>query len=614
MVGFGEGASTSLSEGHLRYSRAFPHGTGLRQLEVGHVLSGGPVARRIIGVTLTNEPFITPRHFAEAIVDPSVPAGWEYEVYQGDALVGVSSGDDPRELRAPLNYGNTPVRVRMIGPAGQERVEEILYVVPPGRLPGGDWRYSAGFGPCRDPGCESYGFGELRRGVADWLTAGVGVDRLDPAEGEAEARPWGYLGLTPATGVNLDLQSQPGAFFRGTLDWATPGSGTLGAVYAWTRPAGDAPTLDGWFGQLTGSLPLDLLGGRTLSGRVLARGRTRGTADSWQLFLATTLRRSYVSAAYESGLQTREIVSARVFTPLGQALHSRLRDLAVSGGLGATTRGPEFLEVGGSFRPVTQGSLTLDLRFRRGETPLLSLGFVARIPQGFVQARGARGSGAGLFLSADGGVAFGGEGGPAPLPFQSLGRSGVEGRVFYDLDGDGAMGQGDLPAPGVDVLVRGERVTTGEGGVYRSWEILPYEVAEVAVDSLSVDPSWVPAPRQILLRPSPNLFNRADLPLLRTREVVGRVEMGGKEPRPLGGVRVEIRDGEGKLVATPRTFSDGVFYVQRIPPGRYTVTVSSSSVEAVGGRSPPPLVLKVTGESDAPLELPVLRIEPATIS
>ncbi len=608
-VSFGEDVQDAFGEGYVRFHRVFPDGRAIRQVEVGSVLSRGPVARRIVGVSMTNEPFTTPRYFADALIQPQVPAGWEYEVYQGDALVGVSSGDEPEHIRAPLNYGNTPVRVRMVGPAGQERVEELLYVIPPDRLPEGRWRYHLGLGPCQDPGCDSYGFAELRRGLRNWLTAGLGMDRLDPAEGRAELRGYGYLGLSPLNGLDVEVQAQPGSFFHSGIDWVTQGDGAYGASYAWTRPVSDAPTLDGWFGQFSANVPLNVFGGRTVAARLQLRGTERGSADSWQVFTATTVRRAYVSAEFESGLQLRNMATGRVFTPLGGTMHPLLTDLSVSAGMGATGRGPELLEVGASFRPLPTGSVSLDLRFRRGSAPLLSVGFVARRPEGYFQARAARGSGAGIFASADGGVAWDRRTGAMPLPFQSLGRSGIQGQVFLDRDGDGARGPGEQPAAGVSVLVQGERVTTDPDGVYRTWEIQPDEVATVAVDSLSIDPSWVPAPRQVLLRPSPNVFNQVDLPLLQTREMSGRVQSGSPESRPLGGVRVEVVDAGGVVIATQRTFSDGVYYLQRVPPGRYTVRVAASSAEVLG-TLPPAVTVEVPGGSDAPIEVPPLVLEP----
>ena len=607
---FGDHVGDAVNEGYARYSRVFPNATLVRQLQVGSVLSGGPVARRLVGATLTNEPYTTPRYFADALIQPSVPSGWEYEVYQGETLVGVSSGDEPANLHAPLNYGNTPVRVRMIGPAGEERVEQLLYVVPPTRIPFGEWRYDLGVGSCRDPSCDAYAYGEVKRGVTPWMTAGFGVDRLDPAEGRVRVRPWGYLGVSPLQALSVDVQSQPGSFLQANVSWATVDRGVFGGSWAWTRPTGDAPTLDGWYGQLTAAVPMNVLGGRTVSGRLLLRGTETGKTDSWQANLATTLRRSYVSADWESGLQARRVLTARAFTPIASPTATYLRDLATSVGLAATSRGPEFLELGVSFRPSPTGSLSLSLRAGRGAPALLSIGFVTRRPEGYFQARAARGSSAGLFLAGDGGVTWDPETGVVPLPFQSLGRSGIRGRVYYDVDGDGVDGPGDLPAPDVDVVVRGDRVTTDATGSYHTWEVRPYDVVRVAVDSLSIDPSWVPAPREVLLRPSPNLFNEVSLPLRRTREVSGSVELGGDTPHPLAGVAVEVRDASGRLIASERTFSDGVYYFQRIPPGRYTIGLARASLDALGAPDTPPVPLEIAGGTDAPVEVPLLRVEP----
>ncbi|MEQ9401213.1 MAG: hypothetical protein RJQ04_18755, partial [Longimicrobiales bacterium] len=387
VANLGDGTPTTFSEGYLRYSRVFPTGTWLRQLQVGSVLSDGPVARRLDGITLTNEPYTTPRFFGEALIQPVVPAGWEYEVYQGDVLVGVASGGSPEDLRAPLNYGNTPVRIRMLGPAGQEVVEELLYVVPPTRLPLGETRWNVGLGPCRDPSCSSYGYGEVRRGMARWLTAGVGVDRLDPTEGDAEVRPYASLSLSPGMGLNLDAQVQPGAFVSTGLDWTTPSEGAYSATYAWSRPAGDAPTLDGWYAQVAATTPVNVLGGRTVSSRLQFRGTERTAVDSWLATMSSTVRRAYVSATWEHGLQERSVLTGRMFLPLLSRPNARIRDLALSAGVGASRRGGELLELGASLRPTASTTLSLDLHARRGSSPVLSIGFTTRRTEGYAQGR-----------------------------------------------------------------------------------------------------------------------------------------------------------------------------------------------------------------------------------
>jgi len=106
---------------------------------------------------------------------------------------------------------------------------------------------------------------------------------------------------------------------------------------------------------------------------------------------------------------------------------------------------------------------------------------------------------------------------------------------------------------------------------------------------------------EYLLRLTPNAYTRLDLPLLRTREASGRVRWRGA-PGALGGITVEIRrDGE----RDPRravTFSDGEFYVTRLPAGDYTLTVAASSLRALSAGTDPPAVrftVPATGGADA---------------
>jgi len=182
--------------------------------------------------------------------------------------------------------------------------------------------------------------------------------------------------------------------------------------------------------------------------------------------------------------------------------------------------------------------------------------------------------------------------------------------VFYDENGNGVMDGGEQPAPGVPVAVGGERAKSDAGGRYRSWGLLPYAVLPLGVDTLSLTQTDV-APRtpEYLLRPTPNAYTRVDLPLVRTREAAGHVRWRGRGGA-LGGITVEIRrDGD----AQPRravTFSDGEFYVTRLPAGEYTLAVAASSLAALGAATDPASVrfsVPATSGSDA-VEIPPIYL------
>lgn len=119
------------------------------------------------------------------------------------------------------------------------------------------------------------------------------------------------------------------------------------------------------------------------------------------------------------------------------------------------------------------------------------------------------------------------------------------------------------------------------------------------------DPDWTPLRPATLLRPTPHLYNRADIPLVATRELSGTV-VAAAGVATAGGVQLEILlDGDTAATATTRTFSDGTFYLSRLRPGRYAVRVADSSLRALRACALPAHQVWVVDPADgsAPAEL-----------
>jgi len=590
------------------FERAFPRSKWIRQLQLGDVLSDGLVTRPFFGAAVTNEPVYAPRFFGEALIRPVVPAGWEYEVYQGDYLVGVSTrgGTDP--VPTPIGYGTTPVRVRLLGPAGQERIEELTFLVPAVQVPPGEWRYFAGAGACRTDECSGFGYADLRRGVSRTLTLGAGVDHTARTDSAAETHPYGILSWNP----RAELRARAGSFVHGELQrydrwggWRVAGG--------WKRQEGFSTlSRPQWFTEAGGTLKVGLPGrGQLLSVALRTRGDSPGGVDAWQASATSGYRRVQLTAAYESGFQAADVatVQAHVFVP--RYVFPTLRDLNLTSRVDWSTGGVRTASLGAQFRPAERASITLSAGWN-GDTrqPELAIALVTRTPGAYLQTNAfSQGARRGAFVSAGGGVALG-AGGVEASPFETMGRGGVSGRVFYDENGNGVMDGGEQPAAGVPVAVGGERAKSDAGGRYRSWGLLPYAVLPLGVDTLSLTQTDV-APRtpEYLLRPTPNAYTRVDLPLVRTREAAGHVRWRGRGGA-LGGITVEIRrDGD----AQPRravTFSDGEFYVTRLPAGEYTLAVAASSLAALGAATDPASVrfsVPATSGSDA-VEIPPIYL------
>jgi len=344
-----------------------------------------------------------------------------------------------------------------------------------------------------------------------------------------------------------------------------------------------------WFTEAGGTVHLGLFPGRgqLLGVQARTRGRTPGAVDAWQSSVTSGYGRVQVTGAFESGFQARDVATLQAHVFLPRSVFPALPDLNLtsrvdwSAGLRAAT-------LGASFRPHERANVTLSAGWN-GETgePELAIALITRTPAAYVQTNGfSQGGRKGAFVEAGGGVALGR--GVVASPFETMGRGGVAGRVFIDDNGNGAMDPGEAPAPGVPVVVGGERATSDSTGMYRSWGLLPYAVLPVAVDTLNLAVTDV-APRapEYLQRLTPNAWVRVDLPLVRTREASGRVRWRGAQGA-LAGITVEIRREGDREPRRAVTFSDGEFYVTRLPAGEYTFAIAASSLRALGAAADPP--------------------------
>jgi hypothetical protein len=604
-----------IADPRLQYARAFPRSSAIRQARLGDVLSEGLVSRPLFGFTVTNEPLYAPTYFGEALIRPVVPAGWEYEVYQGEQLVGVGTRNAPEPVAAQLGYGATPVRIRLLGPAGQERTEELTFLTPALQVPAGEWRYHAGGGVCRySTACEGFGYADGRYGVSPSLTVGLGGEYTQRDSG-ADARPYGMLsyGLRPE--LRMELRLRAGALAHGTVyrydrygGWRLSGG--------WQRQDEVASLAEPvWFGEGTAALKGPLPGrGRTLILQARARSRGDGAAPAWQAGMTSGYGRVQVALAYETGFQPVDVATVQAHTFLPRHLVRRLRDVNVNARVDYGAARVQNASVGVMFRAGEWASVSIAGGWQASTgAPSLALTFIARSPAAYFQANAFSEAGrSGAFVTAGGGVAWGRDG-TAATPFETLGRSGVSGRVFVDENANGVMDPGEEPARLVPVVVGGERAVTDREGRYAAWGVLPYAVLPVGIDTLNMAATDLsPGVAESLLRPTPNLYTPVDLPLVRTREAYGRVRWTGN-PRGLGGITVEARRAGDEAPRRVATFSDGEFYFPRLPAGTWTLTVAASSLQALrAAPDPQPIVFTVPSSAGSdPVQIPPIELRAA---
>lgn len=589
-----------------RYTRPFPEGRWLQQLVVGAASTPTPTPVFIDGVVLSNAPYLSSQYFQETVITPGLPAGWVAEVYEGEHLIGVAqSGGDG--VTIPISYGFTPVRVRMIGPAGQELTEDIQYIVPQGRVPAGDLRYSLGGGRCRTPECNTYMFAELNRGLGSGVSAGAGLDRT-AGDSVRETRPYFSIGLNPRPNASLDLRAAPGSFLNLITQYAGPrNTGVQLTASHHTRDLPGGSPGGEWRVNASSTLLLD---GRYYTVRnslSLAGGRP----DRAQLFAGTQYGRMHVGAQLDHSGEQPGQLTLRAMSPV-RSLPLNLSGsvVAVSGGLSRHGFESASTSLNSSIQRIASTSLMVS--WRRGGAPLLTLtvhtrhGGVSTLSR--VQAQ--QGTTSALISATGGAVLLPSRRSAALFPEGAVGMAGVEGVVFMDLDGDGKRGPGEPPVPDTPVISGGRRATSDSAGRYFIWGMNPIYPAAITVDTLRIlDTQIAPTAAEFLVRPVPNMFTPVDIPVYRSIEVYGSIR--SDEASRLGGIAIEIRDSTGSLVADSRTFSDGTFYFPRLPPGEFELSVAPASLAALGlGTAPAGLPVTVPHGRSEPIRLPPLELDP----
>jgi hypothetical protein len=643
---FGAGATFELgraAQDHVRdvvarYHRVFPTQRALTQFSAGDVITSGLFARFVQGVEVSNRPFHRAGDIGDVLVSPDLPPGWEYEVFQGSQLLGYSEPGSRAPVSVPLRAGTTPVQVRMYGPAGEEVVTTLLYQTPVSALSAGSFEYAAAAGTCRGDVCDRFGHLDLRYGVSTRLTLGGGFEYIADST-QVTLRPYSVASFASGLRWTGDLQFMPGALYsgaaavfprdgsttllRGTI--ARPGFGPISllpdAASRWDVELGWDERLPATDANRHALLrPLANLRVGVAAGGTTSAGDDGTSLERWRVSAAGGLRSGYIEARHDfhrtaprphlftgrAALITPVVAGGRTHRPL------------LSGALGLGRVGLRLLEAGASLQPTGNAVLHAGVQWHRGaDRPALTVGWSART--GAVQStlRGVAGSGGGSSAAIiSGSTAIAHDGRVSHRATARAGYAGLRGVVFVDHDGDGRFSPGDETVPGATLVAGGVPVTADDHGRYVIWGLLPYAPTTIAIDSTRIpDPSWATAAPEVVVRPVPNTARRVDLALVRTRELLGSLT-ADPDVATVAGVSVLITDRDSGATLTAITFSDGQFYVSRLRPGRYRITVAEASLRALAAVAAPAHVdftITATGD-DVFVELPPLHLSRDTAS
>jgi hypothetical protein len=615
----GHDATETMRDFTLRYHRVFPTGPYVTQVRAGDILSSGLFARFMRGVEVSNRPFVRQYDLGTILVRPDLPTGWEYEVLQGNQLLGYSEGTrDP--VAVTLRSGSTPLQVRMYGPAGQEVVSTLLYQTPVSLLPARAFEYAVGGGVCDGNACDGYAHGDARWGYSSLFTVGAGFELVDDTL-DSHVRPYLLSSFSTGTFATGEVTVMPGGVYSGLFAFY-PRDGTLAHLRATISEPGFGPIslLPGdrsrwdveamWDERLSGTLPL-----QTLRATVSVGG-IAGRTDSWRVSAASSIQRGYLEVRYDHDdlQQEPHLFSGRatVLTPFRVAGRTLLP--VVNTGLGVNQVGLRIAELGATLQLRANMNISANVQWSRGlSRPTLNVAWAARLGtvQTQIRAVSSERSGGTSAAIAGGSIALARDGSITHFPITRIGYAGLYGTVFIDRDGNGIFNNGDEAVPHAAVVAGTVQAVADDEGRYHIWGLQPYEVAEVSIDSTRIaDPGLTTLHPALLVRPAPNVARRVDLPLVQTRELIGTIT-AHEDVSTVGALTLEITNLDSGTTMTTVTFSDGQYYVSRLRPGRYRLRVAQTTLDLLrAAPDPANLDFTVTAAGQDVIELPAIHLRP----
>lgn len=588
---------------------------GLRMVEGGDVrvshaalVKGGTSGRGVRAATTDKN---RTSEFDVITVEGTGPIGWEVELYRNAELLDFTVVDDRGEYRfedVQLNFGNNQIRRILYGPQGQIREVVDNYVFGSNMLKPGTFDYSIGAVDAEKDFIrlrEDPNAGRKIQGAAMTMDAAYGINRNITAygalttlpvrnnaseneirdyfsAGSAVSLPFGvaqieaYQDISRDSDIEKKGRAAEGRFitqilgfklnFRGAFfnDFESPDAGFGNGARKFEGQVGVNRNVRLPFGQL--GLNLDYEHGKNIDGNTTTQVGFRQSLSHGGMRFANTFLTNLTNGKHQSTTGQLSVTSRFRKIRLRSNLsydHFPERQLTAFDG-----------EIRFSPNKKMSAALSASHNFINsinGAGAQLTYDFDRFL--GSVEGRWEEGNDFTFGLRASTSLGpYGPDGGYLMQSERLSSISPVRARVFMDYDDDGVFSDGDDPVTDAKVTVNGRRSdqTTDEYGFVTSLFGSGVEEATISVDrGTLLDPYHLPANDGYTTVVRPGSIPYFDIPVIETGAIDGIASKNDGEP--LQGMRLELVNDKGEIVASTETAYDGFYTFEYVRPGNYTV-------------------------------------------
>lgn len=567
----------------------------VRQVMLGKI-AFSPIASvyaPIVGAQVTNRSTTFRRSFGSYNISDVISPNWIVELYVNNVLVDFTRADASGfySLDVPLAYGGLDVKLRFYGPNGEIQQKEKHLNIPINFLPKHEIEYTTGSGLIEDGTKSIFSHSAVNYGVTNGLTVGWGLEYLSSLK-SGNYIPFVTTSVKVLSNLYFSGEYSYGVRGKALLSYRLPSNmqfelnytkytkGQTAIIFNYDEEAKASAVLPIRFNKFSGLTRFSIA-------QIVLPNATKEWMGEWMITAnvgrVNVNLTTYGNAMKQDGirnggnLQTNLSLASRLrygitVTPSVQYdfLRSQFTLLKLTAEKMVARNG--YLSAGCEHQVITN-SLSATLGFR------YDFSFVK------VSATANSFNGVGQFTeSATGSIVYDKKskllkGGNR----NSVGRAGISVLPFVDINGDGHYNAGEPKVDGVQLTMNSGSISYSTADtIFHVSDLEPYASVILQINTDGVDHiSWQTKNKTMRVVPNPNNFTMIEVPFAVVGEVSGTVsisEAGGKKPKGIGQITVNIYNKDSVLIAHTMSESDGFFSYTGLRPGSYFVSVDTAQL------------------------------------